>query len=673
MDAREIASAPADGTLLRRFVESGDEKAFALLIERHGGLVLGVACRSLQNRSEAEEAAQRVFITFARKAPDLLGAPSVAAWLHRAATLESLKLRREHRRRHERIEAMNAKRIPDPEAAPADEWSGKLDEAMDKLGSKEREVLVMHFLEGRSFVEIARDLKLSADAVRKRSERALARLAQLLGRPGATGTAALTALLALQKTEAISPALAKAWAAHSLASCAAPAASSSFLTQTLLVMKTGKTGFIAVVLLAAALPIGLQAARSAILASGTAPASSGIATGPAKLPAGPNKAAAVHLTEAQLADAFRRVEAGEEPAPGAQLVLHRLVFTLDPAELKIARELLSSVKKHERFLDIAQAIYARWAEFEPRAATEAALAVAQLPQPPGSYPLCGAFGTWADAEPEAALAWLAEAGKQQVQGPHTLHYLAYQWTKRLLSERDPEAAFRLADEIGAALPAWSEDVKLKLRASWTEIDPAASQAWLENSLQGRSPVERAEAWFDWTKAAREANPLAALDAASRIEESVNRETAILNLVLNWGREFPDVLHAYISQPGILEAWEGNLASNVGGVLARSRVNETIRLADRITPGPHRDQFLDTILRSVRYVEPSQLAPAARDLSDDYLTETKTEGFDSFIAAWAKRDRAAAEQWVTTLPEGTRKARAGMILSNPKPAMEGGKP
>lgn len=668
MDAREVSSQPADGVLLQRFVEAGDETAFARLVERHGGLVLGVAYRSLQNRSEAEEAAQRVFIAFARKAPDLSGTASVAAWLHRATTLESLKLRREHRRRAERIEAMNAKQIPGPEGQPENAWSGRLDEAMDKLGDKEREVVVMHFLEGRSFVEIARELKLSADAVRKRSERALARLAQLLGpREAAAGGAALATLLSAQKAQAVSPALAKAWAAESLAAHAAPAAA-TFFTQTLLAMKTGKTGFILVALLAAALPIGLQAARASFFTSQRGTGTTGTAPLAGTRGSTSAKAAREPLTADQLAEAFRRLESGPEPLPAVELALQRLIFALDPAELKIARELLGKVQKHERFSDIALATHARWAEIDPHEATAAA--AAQM-GPWGYAPLHGAFGTWADAEPDAALAWLIEAGKQQG-GPFDLQFLAYQLTCRLVSEGDPETALRIAADIAAALPAWAVPVNQMLLNTWAQRDPEASRAWLEDSLKERSPVERDEAWVGWVKAAGAQHPEAALAAAPLIEAGPRRTEAVWDVIWSWGRERPDAFSAYVSQPGVLEDWDPDSVGTAGEALARNRVADAMRLIPRFGPGLKRDEFLDGILRSALFVEPSQLAPVAADLSDDYVAKVNTGAFNSFITEWAKRDPAATELWVNALPEGTRKVHAGMSLANAKAAEEGGK-
>ena len=57
----ESARGLSDAELVQRFVGRNDELAFALLLERHGPLVLGV-CRRLLGRSpDAEDAFQATF------------------------------------------------------------------------------------------------------------------------------------------------------------------------------------------------------------------------------------------------------------------------------------------------------------------------------------------------------------------------------------------------------------------------------------------------------------------------------------------------------------------------------------------------------------------------------------------------------------------------------------
>ena len=84
----------ADRDLLSRFAADRDEDAFALLVRRHGAMVLGVCRRGTRQVADAEDAFQAVFLALARKAGDAGWQASVAGWLHEAACRVAAEVRR---------------------------------------------------------------------------------------------------------------------------------------------------------------------------------------------------------------------------------------------------------------------------------------------------------------------------------------------------------------------------------------------------------------------------------------------------------------------------------------------------------------------------------------------------------------------------------------------------
>ena len=180
-----------DVELLHRFIQSRDEQAFTTLVGRHGELVWSVCLRVLRNRADAEDALQATFLRLARDAGRIANREAVAGWLFRVARDCAIDLRRSilrQRRIEERLAAASGR--AENEQPPTD-LRLLLDDALARLSSTERSVLVLVCLEGRTYSDAALEMGCSVAAVHRRFLRAQTRLRRLFARRGAASTGIL--------------------------------------------------------------------------------------------------------------------------------------------------------------------------------------------------------------------------------------------------------------------------------------------------------------------------------------------------------------------------------------------------------------------------------------------------------------------------------------------------
>jgi RNA polymerase sigma factor (sigma-70 family) len=277
-------------SLLTRYHEDGDQEAFGEVVRAAGPLVWRVAMRRLQDPQLAEEAAQNVFVILARKAPLLVRRPGFLAWLHRAATLEAASLARARRRRIHRHCTMAHDLTPAVSDPPPDSAVvAHLDEALNRLSTDERTLLIGRYYEERPFRELAIELGKSEEAAKKQSQRALAKMeAFLRGRGMLTAGVTLAALLSAEFSRATVPAHVTASLLRTTSTLLGTAASTpSVFTQFLAAMGTAKmtaaASGLVILLLAASINQGIAnaAARRTLAHLQTTRSPAGLAKPPA--------------------------------------------------------------------------------------------------------------------------------------------------------------------------------------------------------------------------------------------------------------------------------------------------------------------------------------------------------------------------------------------------------
>jgi RNA polymerase sigma-70 factor (ECF subfamily) len=158
---------------------AGDERAFALLIERHRDRAYALALRMLRSPAEAEEVAQDAFVRVWRALPGFRGDAKFSTWLHRivvrrcldrAAVLRTRKGREtELEHSPEPVAAVDAALDPEQRARAA-----RLAHLMTELTETQWMVVTLFYHQDRALEDVARTLGLPENTVKTHLHRARA-------------------------------------------------------------------------------------------------------------------------------------------------------------------------------------------------------------------------------------------------------------------------------------------------------------------------------------------------------------------------------------------------------------------------------------------------------------------------------------------------------------------
>src|SRR4051812_22835666 len=146
-----------DTQLLHDYVTTGSQPAFTRLVERYIHFVYSAARRQVRDPHLAEDVTQAVFIILSQKARSLRNPAALGGWLLQTTHHVACNaLRRERRRaRHEQeAAAMTPTVIEAGEESLNRRVSDVLDDALARLRERDRNAIVLRFLEGMSIVDV---------------------------------------------------------------------------------------------------------------------------------------------------------------------------------------------------------------------------------------------------------------------------------------------------------------------------------------------------------------------------------------------------------------------------------------------------------------------------------------------------------------------------------------
>jgi RNA polymerase sigma factor (sigma-70 family) len=186
---------PDDAELFARF-RRGDQGAFAVLVRRHGPLVLAV-CRRIANQ-DAEDAFQATFLTLVRRADSIREPRLIGNWLSGAALRVSKRAKRSAMRRRAReVQAVNSPDPPAPELGVPFEHEAAIHDEIAKLPDAIREAIVLCELRGVSRSDAAAVLGIPEGTLSSRLAAGRKKLAGRLSRRGITLGGVLISLAAV--------------------------------------------------------------------------------------------------------------------------------------------------------------------------------------------------------------------------------------------------------------------------------------------------------------------------------------------------------------------------------------------------------------------------------------------------------------------------------------------
>jgi RNA polymerase sigma-70 factor, ECF subfamily len=171
-----------DGALVAA-ARDGDADAFATLVHRYRRAAYSVALGVIGRHEDAEDAAQDAFLVALERLEECRDLERFAGWFMTIVRTRSLNLiRRESLRVGEPLPIQIGSDEPGPHrAAEQSQLRSRIQTALQELTEVQRQVVLLHDLEGWKHREIAERLEMPSGTVRSHLHFARRRLRELLG------------------------------------------------------------------------------------------------------------------------------------------------------------------------------------------------------------------------------------------------------------------------------------------------------------------------------------------------------------------------------------------------------------------------------------------------------------------------------------------------------------
>jgi len=161
--------------------QAGDGPAFAELVGRYGARVRYYLRKLVGDTADVDDLLQDVWLDVFRSLPGLADPAAFPAWLYRLARDRAFRRLRRRRPPGRRVAEHELAGLADREDGFTADEAGWVHAALDRLPPEHREVLVLRFLEGMAYEDVARVVGCPLGTVKSRIYHAKRGLRRAIG------------------------------------------------------------------------------------------------------------------------------------------------------------------------------------------------------------------------------------------------------------------------------------------------------------------------------------------------------------------------------------------------------------------------------------------------------------------------------------------------------------
>lgn len=167
-------------------IQKGDTACFACLLDKYSRPVHSLILKVVQNREDAEELAQDVFMKVFRNLDKFKGDSSFSTWVYRIAYNTAISATRKKKYEFLALEETWIQHVSEEEVAElmgragSSEQINRLEKALLQLSPEERALILLFYMEQKTVEEIMKITDLSLSNVKTRLHRTRKKLFVLL-------------------------------------------------------------------------------------------------------------------------------------------------------------------------------------------------------------------------------------------------------------------------------------------------------------------------------------------------------------------------------------------------------------------------------------------------------------------------------------------------------------